>query len=390
MSILHNLKWELVGWVNYSSKIQGVFTDLGIDDGDVEGGHSLARKMARKYGNWGIEQVERMIEELKTYRSIDKKNASWDLEELREIYPLETPEFATERIVGSKFLDFITNPKNNSDIPQELSQFLCRIRELTDCSDLSKKSRGSPARGLTRKIHLHVGPTNSGKTYNALLALGHCQFGAYAGPLRLLAQEIYNRFNKGRIIDRDGTPLKRDCNMLTGEEVRIINEAAGLTACTVEMMNHECFRNVVVVDEIQMIGDPNRGSAWTLAVLENWTKELHLCGEDRVVGLIENIAKLTGDEVIIHRYQRLSPLKVANYTLNHTFQEVKKGDCVVTFSRNNIFALKRMIEQQTGLKVAVAYGALPPEVRESQAEGFNDGKYDVLVASDAVGMGLNL
>lgn len=110
---------------------------------------------------------------------------------------------------------------------------------------------------LCRKIHLHVGPTNSGKTYSALKRLTEAKSGIYCGPLRLLAHEIFDRMNG------NGIP----CNLVTGEEKKIVDENATLTSSTVEMVDLNRNLQVAVVDEIQMIGDRSRGWAWTQALL---------------------------------------------------------------------------------------------------------------------------
>ncbi|GAA5828219.1 hypothetical protein JCM11251_002641 [Rhodosporidiobolus azoricus] len=243
------------------------------------------------------------------------------------------------------------------------------------------------ARQQRRTITLHVGPTNSGKTHSALVALAKARTGAYAGPLRLLAHEVFSRFNEGKIAPEVGV---RTCNLVTGEEQRILDPDAGLQSCTVEMFPLTRRMDVGVIDEIQMLGDAQRGSAWTTAVVGALCDELHLCGEESVVDLVQRICAETGDTCVVKRYQRLSPLKVADYSLEGDLSRIRRGDCLVTFSRSNIFAFKRAVEEKTGLRVAVAYGGLPPEVREEQARAFNAGEYDVLVASDAVGMGLNL
>ncbi|ORY80293.1 P-loop containing nucleoside triphosphate hydrolase protein [Leucosporidium creatinivorum] len=242
------------------------------------------------------------------------------------------------------------------------------------------------ARQQRRKIIMHVGPTNSGKTHSALVALSRARTGVYAGPLRLLAHEVFSRLNEGKIGDEE----KRVCNLITGEEQRILDPEAGLSSCTIEMFPLAKKLNVGVIDEIQMIGDPGRGAAWTAAILGSNCEELHLCGEESVVELVQKMARELGDECIVKRYTRLSPLVVAQRSLGSDLSKIRRGDCLVTFSRSNIFAFKRAIEEKTGLRVAVAYGGLPPEVREEQARVFNEGGYDVLVASDAVGMGLNL
>lgn len=238
-------------------------------------------------------------------------------------------------------------------------------------------------RMLQRTIHLHVGPTNSGKTYAALKRLEQATSGIFAGPLRLLAHEVYTRLNK----------KGKACNLITGDE-RLVTEGedAMMSSCTVEMVPLNCEVDVAVIDEIQMIGDEERGWAWTQALLGVKAKELHLCGETRTVPLIRELASAMGDKLEIHHYKRLSPLKTMASSLDGNLKNLRKGDCVVAFSRISIHALKRKIEQSTKKQVAVVYGSLPPETRTQQARLFNDphNNYDFLVASDAIGMGLNL
>ena len=243
------------------------------------------------------------------------------------------------------------------------------------------------ARSLTRQIHLHVGPTNSGKTHGALVTLSRARTGMLAGPLRLLAHEVWERMNQRTI--SPGIP-PRACNLRTGEEVRTVDEYAGLVSCTVEMADVTRPYDVAVIDEIQMIADPQRGFAWTHAVLGLPAKELHLCGEASTVPLIQHLAKLCGDDLHVHNYERLTPLHVAPHSLYGDLGKVQRGDCIVAFKRSTIFRLKEQIEARTGLQCALAYGALPPETKSEQAKLFNAGKLDVMVASDAIGMGLNL
>ncbi|KAK4165912.1 P-loop containing nucleoside triphosphate hydrolase protein [Cladorrhinum sp. PSN259] len=238
-------------------------------------------------------------------------------------------------------------------------------------------------RQMQRTIHLHVGPTNSGKTYNALKALENAKTGVYAGPLRLLAHEIFTRF----------TARNLPCALVTGEELRVPKDVdRWFHSCTVEMSPLNLKVDVAVIDEIQMIADPDRGWAWTQAVLGIQAKELHLCGEDRTVGLIQELCARVGDKCIVHRYERLNPLSVMPHSLGGDLRKLEKGDAVVSFSRTNLHAMKTGIENATGRRCAIVYGSLPPETRATQAALFNDpnNDYDFLVASDAIGMGLNL
>ncbi|KAJ9216070.1 hypothetical protein DTO166G4_2314 [Paecilomyces variotii] len=239
------------------------------------------------------------------------------------------------------------------------------------------------ARSMQRTIHLHVGPTNSGKTYHALKRLESSKHGFYAGPLRLLAQEVYHRFNA------KGIP----CGLVTGDDVKFpSDQQPRIVSNTVEMVGLGKEFEVGVIDEIQMIADPKRGWAWTRAVLGARATELHLCGETRAVPLIRELVALTGDTLEIHHYQRLNPLKVMSKSIRGDLKQLRKGDCVVSFSRLGIHALKAEIEKVTGRRAAIVYGSLPAEIRTQQASLFNDpdNDYDYLVASDAIGMGLNL
>lgn len=279
------------------------------------------------------------------------------------------------RYMKRKFLEFL----KQRDSPE----FQAKRRNIEAAADLRFPQEWYPTtRQFQRTWYLHVGPTNSGKTYHALKRLMESQSGTYAGPLRLLAHEVYERLNA------QGIP----CNLITGDDRRISSESATITSSTVEMVDLNKRIEVAVLDEIQMIGDENRGWAWTQALLGVKASEVHLCGEERTVELIQSLAKMMGDKLIIKRYNRLGPLEVMDRSLNGDLMKLEKGDCVVTFSRRNIFALQREIESLTDKRCAVIYGSLPPETRSIQARLFNDpdNEYDILVASDAVGMGLNL
>ena len=258
------------------------------------------------------------------------------------------------------------------------------LGDLKKLADLRYPVEWYPStRRVQRTIHLHVGPTNSGKTYHALKRLEQAESGLYAGPLRLLAHEVYVRLNA----------QGKSCHLVTGDERQIKeDEGTAMTSCTVEMASMQQNMEVAVIDEIQMIGDKERGWAWTQALLGLKAKELHLCGEERTVPLIRELAAAVGDKLEVHNYKRLSPLKSMSTSLQGRYRDLRKGDCVVVFSRMGIHAMKATIERQTGKRVAVIYGSLPPETRTQQARLFNDpdNEYDILVASDAIGMGLNL
>ncbi|CAJ1946967.1 unnamed protein product [Sphenostylis stenocarpa] len=257
-----------------------------------------------------------------------------------------------------------------------------RFRDMVESADLTKPHTWFPfARAMKRKIIYHCGPTNSGKTYNALQRFMEAKTGVYCSPLRLLAMEVFDKVNAKGIY----------CSLLTGQEKKRV-PFSNHVACTVEMASTQELYDVAVIDEIQMMADPYRGYAWTRALLGLKADEIHLCGDPSVLDIVKKICQDTGDELYEQQYERFKPLVVEAKTLLGNLENIRSGDCVVAFSRREIFEVKLAIEKLTKHRCCVIYGALPPETRRQQATLFNDqsNEYDVLVASDAVGMGLNL
>lgn len=280
------------------------------------------------------------------------------------------------------------------------------------------------ARSRQRTLHCHLGPTNSGKTHAALDKLLAAERGVYCAPLRLLAGEMWQRLNAaGRPCSlRTGEytmgPLPKDTPSPSppkdahsgrleggGEEGRLGDGVkffpstadsswrdAPLLACTVEMLELDRPWDVAIIDEIQLLADEQRGWAFTQALLGVNASNVHVCGEEAALPLLERIAASLGERLFIHRYNRLSPLNIAETSLRGKLSALRPGDCVVAFSRGHIFSLKEEIEAVRKTRCAVVYGTLPMENRTGQARAFNeraDG-YEILVASDAVGLGLNL
>lgn len=264
------------------------------------------------------------------------------------------------------------------EFPDEIKRF----REMVESADMTKPHTWFPfARAMKRKIVYHCGPTNSGKTYNALQRFMEAKKGVYCSPLRLLAMEVFDKVNA----------LGVYCSLLTGQEKKDF-PFSNHVACTVEMASTDELYDVAVIDEIQMMADPCRGYAWTRALLGLKADEIHLCGDPSVLNVVRKVCSDTGDELVEHHYERFKPLVVEAKTLLGDLKNVRSGDCIVAFSRREIFEVKLAIEKYTNHRCCVIYGALPPETRRQQASLFNnqDNEFDVLVASDAVGMGLNL
>lgn len=227
-----------------------------------------------------------------------------------------------------------------------------------------------------QRIYLHIGPPNSGKTHDALNALTSAGTGWYLAPLRLLAFEIFDRLNQRGV----------RCNLLTGEEY-IPVEGATITAATVEMFNPNRSGECVIVDEAQMLADPDRGWAWTRALMEAQAPRIHVIGPLTARALIERMAAAAAIPLTIIKHERLASIQVAEH--NWTLKDLQPRTILVAFSRQTVLALKTELERARR-SVSVIYGNLPPEVRRKQADRFADGRTEICVATDAVGMGLNL
>jgi ATP-dependent RNA helicase SUPV3L1/SUV3 len=301
--------------------------------------------------------------------------------------PLSDEEYENGQAIVSKVQDVLCK-EFAKHMQERHAHLIAQYETLNSKTDLTKPQEWFPyARLDRRKIIFHGGPTNSGKTYTALQRLKQAENGLYLGPLRLLAAEIYETLTTEGLYT----------NLHTGQERREIAFSTH-TSSTVEMFTATKEYDVVVIDEIQMLADPTRGAAWTRALLGLRCKEIHVCGGLEAKNVVEKLAKACGDEFELHTYTRFTELRVAEKSLASNFKKtgayrnVQPGDCVVAFSRNDIFAIKREIENTTNFKCCVIYGKLPPQTRADQARRFNDpdSGYDILVASDAIGMGLNL
>ncbi|MBQ1292113.1 MAG: hypothetical protein IIY28_12310 [Lachnospiraceae bacterium] len=233
------------------------------------------------------------------------------------------------------------------------------------------------ARAMRRRFILHVGPTNSGKTYEAMKKLARASSGVYLGPLRLLAYEQFESLNARGIL----------CSLVTGEEQELV-PGAMITASTVEMANLQAYYEVAVIDEAQLITDSQRGGAWTNAILGICAEEVHVCCSPDAEEMLLSIIRECGDEVTVTHHDRLTPL--LQDTAHFSFPGgVMKGDALIVFSRRSVHAVAATIRDR-GLKCSVVYGALPYDVRHEQARLFASGDNDVVVATDAIGLGMNL
>ncbi len=258
------------------------------------------------------------------------------------------------------------------------------------------------ARAMNRKFIIHSGTTNTGKTYNAIKALKAADTGAYLGPLRLLAMEIQENLLFDEVM----------CNLKTGEEEDIVPYATHVSS-TVEMADLYTVYDTVVIDECQMIGDKHRGCAWTRAILGISAYEIHLCTAPEAVNILVKIINDCGDTYEIVNYKRRTPLIYDNSldtgkAINRTNEDgtrrkigckerldkinldaLEYGDALIAFSRKDVLEISEMLYKR-GISASVIYGSMPYNTRKMQLKRFINRETQVIVATDAIGMGLNL
>jgi len=224
-----------------------------------------------------------------------------------------------------------------------------------------------------------LGPTNSGKTYQALQALKALkpgEHGVYLAPLRLLAIEVCEELRSQGVA----------VSLVTGEE-RDLDPQARVVCSTIEMLDSDQHYAVAVIDEMQMVADEQRGWAWTQALFELSADRLFVLGSPAVEPLLTAFAKITGDTLTVHHTKRFTQLAMTPQAISP--KALKPGSIFVVFSRNSVIRWGEYF-RQSGHSVAQIYGAMPPEVRREEARRFRAGEAAILVATDAVAMGLNL
>ena len=224
------------------------------------------------------------------------------------------------------------------------------------------------------RITAVLGPTNTGKTHYAIDRMLAHRTGVIGLPLRLLAREVYDR-----IVAARGPSVVA---LVTGEE-RIIGERAQYWVCTVEAMPTDIGADFLAVDEIQLCADPERGHVFTDRLLNaRGMLETLFLGADSMRGAIAALVP----RVQFMRRERFSTL---TYAGSKKISRMPARSAVVSFSVENLYAIAELIRRQRG-GCAVVMGALSPRTRNAQVALYQNGDVDFLVATDTIGMGLNL
>ena len=224
------------------------------------------------------------------------------------------------------------------------------------------------------KITAVLGPTNTGKTFLAIETMLSFESGMIGFPLRLLAREVYDKIIKR--IDPSKVAL------ITGEE-KIIPLNAKYFLCTVESMPIDKNLEFVGIDEIQMCNDHERGHIFT-------DRLLNLRGEKLTMlmgsNTIKNIIQKLDDDIEFKNKERLSKLTFAGHK---KISRIERKSAVIAFSTEEVYAIAELIRRQKG-GAAIIMGSLSPKTRNAQVSLYQSGDVDYLVATDAIGMGINM
>ena len=225
-----------------------------------------------------------------------------------------------------------------------------------------------------RKIIALLGPTNTGKTHDAIEKMLEFETGIFGLPLRLLAREVYEKCVKKIGINKVA--------LITGEE-KIIPNSADYFICTVESMPKDKSVDFVAIDEIQMCADKERGHIFTNRLLNSRGEKLTMfLGSQVMKNIINNFI----DDVEFVKKERFSKLSYNGYK---KISRLDGKTAIVAFSIEEVYAIAELVRRQKG-GAAVIMGSLSPKTRNSQVNLYQSGDVDYLVATDAIGMGLNM
>ncbi len=224
------------------------------------------------------------------------------------------------------------------------------------------------------KITAVLGPTNTGKTHLAIETMLSFDSGMMGFPLRLLAREVYDK-----VIKKVGS---EQAALITGEE-KIIPTNAKYFLCTVESMPIEKYLDFVAIDEIQMCADHERGHIFTDRLLNMRGNKLTMfMGSNTIKSIINNL----DDDIEFINRNRLSKL---TYLGHKKISRIDRKTAIIAFSAEDVYGIAELIRRQKG-GAAIVMGSLSPKTRNAQVELYQSGDVDFLVATDAIGMGINM
>lgn len=330
---------------------------------------------------------KRMCASLMSYYSYVKDEERWKQIQgmLQQIIDIEL-DYIGLQDYGESFAKQLLKEQNRNLATVRISELypahaeraVARLRDvIVEKVQVNEAMEYADAFSMNRRFILHIGGTNSGKTYSSIERLKEAQCGVYAGPLRLLALEIYDKLTEAKV----------PCSMVTGEE-QYICENSFVTSATVEMVSLKREYDIAVIDEAQMISDPFRGHVWSRLIMGLKAHEIHLCMAPEAEHIIIRLLKECRQSYEVVYHERNTELIFEKKPFQME-TDIIRGDALILFSKKAVLDVAARLEMM-GVKASVIYGNLPPQIRRKQFEMFLHGQTEVVVATDAIGLGVNL
>ncbi|MBW5482322.1 DUF6397 family protein [Streptomyces bambusae] len=252
-----------------------------------------------------------------------------------------------------------------------------RLREERERAVSARARAHVPERTADATVTLHLGPTNSGKTHDAIALLAARaeagRTGVYAAPLRMLAFEVYEHLRTRLGAEQVG--------LRTGEEH--LNPEAPVLCCTAEAAPTD--GDFLIVDEAHWLADGDRGHAWTRLLLSGAHTDVHVCAAPESEGLLRKLFAPGTDVTVLHHARHGTLSRVEEFRA----ASLPSASAVVAFSRKAVLALYREL-LEAGRSATVLYGAMPPAARREQIRRLSEGEVEVIVTTDVIGHGVNL
>lgn len=306
------------------------------------------------------------------------------------VYTLsQIPGFKKVKSKNSIVPKVLLNDKYNSLWKDNYKEYVERINEIKTLEKvLSNVSPTMKDRIVNlENVTMHLGPTNSGKTYHAIQAIINTFKSypeariAYGGPLRMLAIEVYQKLSE--IFGTD------EVGLITGDTE--INPEARLVACTVECVPDE--GKLLVIDECHWSMDDDRGKSWTNLFTGANYENIILLGPKECESHFRFMLS-DAKNIDVNYHDRITKLKIEknkkNKVKKYSINEIPKGTAVVAFSKKGALMIAGQIRKSTSLSVEALYGRMPMTSREDVVNRFNNGEIDVVVTTDVIGHGINL
>ncbi|PGK52047.1 hypothetical protein CN918_30110 [Priestia megaterium] len=375
--IRRNEKLEVISEIEILSQIDNVLesTYLSIDEA-----RKIEKRIVHIYTWWKhhkehVKKTKRERYLMKQLAHYHRQLAGFIVKELNEGFDIEelvtTHQYVRKmQLLGIEELLIIVKEKQH--------QLASVVKSLSKTAVVNHpRDEFAHVRSMQREFVILLGDANTGKTGKAIGALKESTNGVYTGPIRDLASEVFEK------VKRAGIP----CELLT-DETSIREPDAKHLSTIPETCPLNRRYDVAVIDEIQYLADDIRGSEWLRLLYGLKAKKIFLCGAPHSLPLLLQIIEECGDNYTVETFERKTPLLFEDKPYQFP-NSVQRGDALIVFSRTRAMELAEQLKEE-GISASIVHESLPYYVRKAQLNEFTRGLTEVLIATNAIGIGVNL